>query len=1021
MPFGLPDYHKSLEHLHVGCEKNHAYFIPFADKESASSGVRDESPYFKTLIGEWNFKFFPSVTEIDDPYAVIFADEDKLPVPMNWQNALDRGFDTPNYTNVNYPYPVDPPHVPDENPAGVYSRSFTLSEQELCKKRMMLTFEGVDSCFYLYVNGSFVGYSQVSHMTSEFDVTALLHAGENEVRLVVLKWCDGSYLEDQDMYRASGIFREVYLLARDENRIADLFVKTDLNADFTAADITVDVTPVGAVELAYELTDADGAVLLSGNASVADEQTLTVGRLNAPRLWSDEIPYLYNLVITAGSEIINIPVGVRKIEIIGAVIYINGQKVKARGVNRHDSHHLLGHATPMEHIRRDLLIMKAHNCNMVRTSHYPNDPRFYALCDELGFYVCDESDIECHGIGIYRNTNELVGNPEWTEAFLDRGARMLERDKNHPCVIMWSVGNESGTGINHRLMSEFFKRRDPSRMVHAEDESRRAHHNYFEIQKGRDFYSPESLREYIDVESRMYPALAEIDEWYLGEKAKKPLFLCEYCHAMGNGPGDLKEYWDRIRTHDEFFGGCVWEYTDHSVAIGENVHADPHFTYGGDFGDYPNDGNFCVDGLVYPDRRPHTGFLELKQAQAPVKVEYSGGKLTVRSFRYFTSLCDLSLVYVIEKNGKPVASGRIGELDIAPLASESYDIKLPENMSGIVTLNAYVKQNTPAEWADVGHEIAAFQFVLCDELALGAAVPGGAALTENRNDYTVKFGETTVTVSKGSGRMTYDVDNGADTPAAPATPTIWRAPTDNDMKIQSKWYAQQFDKMVVKCYGTKAEVKGGAAVITASVSLGAAPVRPAVKMTLTYTFAKDCPVRVSCHAEVSNDAIWLPRFGFRFVLPENFEDITYFGYGPYESYEDKRLASRLSLFKTTATGNFEPYVRPQENSAHYGCRWATVTSIVGHGMMFAADSFSLSASHFSPEQLTKIRHNYELVPERETTVIIDYRNAGVGSNSCGPELLPEYRISEKEINFEFEFSPEFTGNVNPFKKYTKCK
>ena len=1019
MPFGLPDYHKSLEHLHVGCEKNHAYFIPFADKETALSGVRDESVYFKTLIGEWNFKFYPSVTEIEDAYAVAFGEEDKLLVPMNWQNALDRGFDTPHYTNTNYPFPTDPPHVPDENPAGVYSRTFTLTAEQLRAKEMMLTFEGVDSCFYLFVNGSFIGYSQVSHMTSEFNVTKHLHEGENEVRLVVLKWCDGSYLEDQDMYRASGIFREVYLLARDESRIFDLFVKTDLNADFTAADITVDVETVGEVELSYELIDAAGGAVLSGSAAVNGEKTLALGTVSSPKLWSDEIPYLYNLVITCGTETVNIPVGIRKVEIIGAVVYINGQKVKARGVNRHDSHPLLGHATPMEHIRRDLLIMKAHNCNMVRTSHYPNDPRFYAMCDELGFYVCDESDIECHGIGIYRNTNELVGNPEWSEAFLDRGARMLERDKNHPCVIMWSVGNESGSGLNHRLMSEFFKRRDPSRMVHAEDESRRAYHNYFEIQKGNDFDDPDSLREYVDVESRMYPPVSEIDEWYLGEKAKKPLFLCEYCHAMGNGPGDLKEYWDRIRTHDEFFGGCVWEYTDHSVAIGDNVHLDPHYTYGGDFGDYPNDGNFCVDGLVYPDRRPHTGFLELKQAQAPIKVDYADGKITVTSYRYFTSLSDLSLVYVIEKNGKAIAGGRIGELNVAALASESYAIDVPECKDGIVTLNAYIKQNTPTEWADVGYEVAAWQFVLSDSLERGKGIPAGASLVENYNDYTVKFGETVVTVSKVSGLITSVIDNGEQMLAAPVTPTVWRAPTDNDMKIKPKWYRAQYDKTVVKCYGTSAEQRDGEVVITASVSLAAAPVKPVARMTLTYTFAKNCPVRVCCCADIAEDAVWLPRFGFKFVLPEGFEDISYFGYGPYESYEDKRLASRLSTFKTTATKNFEPYVRPQENSAHFGCRWATVTSIAGHGVLFAADSFSLSASHFSPEQLTKIPHNYELVPERETTVIIDYRNSGIGSNSCGPELLPEYRISEKKINFEFEFSPEFTGNVNPFKKYTK--
>ena len=1019
MPFGIKDYHKGLEHLHVGCEKNHAYFIPYQDKETALAGTRDESVYFKTLIGEWNFKFYPSVTDVDDIYSVVFGEEDKLDVPMNWQNALDRGFDTPNYTNVNYPYPVDPPHVPDMNPLGVYSRSFTLTESELKKKEMMLTFEGVDSCFYLFVNGSFIGYSQVSHMTSEFNVTAYLKAGENEVRVAVLKWCDGSYLEDQDMYRASGIFREVYLLAREEKRITDLFVKTAVSDDFKSAFITLDVETKGKVNFSYELLDNEGAPVLSGKASVNGSSVVEIGNLENAKLWSDETPYLYNLVINAGEEVINIPVGVRRIEVVGPVIYINGEKVKARGVNRHDSHPLLGHATPMEHMRRDLLIMKAHNCNMVRTSHYPNDPRFYALCDELGFYVCDEADIECHGIGIYRNTNELVGNPDWSEAFLDRGRRMLERDKNHACIIMWSVGNESGSGLNHKLMSEYFKDRDPSRLVHAEDESRRAYHNYFEIQKGNAFDDPETLRAYIDVESRMYPSINEIKEWYLGEKAKFPLFLCEYCHAMGNGPGDLKNYWDLIRTHDEFFGGCVWEYTDHSVAIGDNVHLDPHYTYGGDFGDNPNDGNFCVDGLVYPDRRPHTGFLELKQAQAPLNVEYADGKLIVKSYRYFTSLSDLSLVYVVEKNGKPVITKRIGELEIAAKESAVYDVELPKDLSGVVTLNVYIKQNTPTEWADVGYDVASWQFIISDNLERLPATCGGAALTETNSEYTVTFGETVCRVSRITGLITSVVHEGKEMLAAPVTPTIWRAPTDNDRRVRRDWELQRFHEVETKCYGVRANVEDDRVVITSSIALGAKVRIPVAKMTLEYTFAKGCGVHLACSADIHKDAANLPRFGFKFVLPENFEDISYFGYGPYESYEDKRLASRLSLFKTTATKNFEPYVKPQENSAHYGCKWATVTSVAGHGMLFYADKFSLSASHFSPEQLTVIKHNYELVPERETTVIIDYRNAGIGSHSCGPELLPEYRISEKKIDFEFDFSPEFTGNINPFKKYTK--
>jgi len=710
---------------------------------------------------------------------------------------------------------------------------------------------------------------------------------------------------------------------------------------------------------------------------------------------------------------------VRRVEIVGNVILINGKGVKARGVNRHDSHHILGHATPMEHMKRDLLIMKAHNCNMVRTSHYPNDPRFYTLCDRMGFYVCDETDLECHGIGIYRDGNPLTDNPEWEGAYIDRAERMLERDKNHPSIIMWSVGNECGPGVNHKKMVEFFKSRDPHRLTHVEDESRRAHSIDVQKGQGKDMPIPsEVYREYIELESGMYIPIGTLKNVYLGKDKKYPMFLCEYCHAMGNGPGDLKEYWELIREHDNFFGGCVWEYTDHSAAIGDNVYAAPHFTYGGDFGEYPNDGNFCVDGLVYPDRRPHTGFLELKQAQAPIDVKYENGRLTVKSYRYFTTLEDISLVYTVEKNGRAIKSIRIGELDIAPLAEKTYDISLPDIKDGTVTLNVYAKQNNETEWAPLGYDVASWQFVLREGDEREEVTYTGASLTEDNNEYKVEFGESTLTVSKTSGLIISLIHEGKEMLSAPVTPTVWRAPTDNDRKIRREWEANNYHRMQTKCYSVSARTEGGAAVINADISLGAKACIPLMRMKLTYTIGIE-GIRVECDADVREDAPTLPRFGFRFLLPEGFEDIAYFGYGPYESYQDKRLASRLSLFKTTATDNFEPYIRPQENSAHYGCRYATVTATVGHGLLFAADSFSLSASHYSPEQLTAMKHNYELVPEKETTVIIDYRNAGIGSNSCGPELNPLYRVNEKKISFAFYFSPEFTGNIDPFSKMLK--
>ena len=1016
MPFGIPCYHKSQNTLHVGTEAPRAYFIPYSTEDEALRDRRDESPYFKTLIGKWNFKFYRSVYDITDLFE---TGEDKVCVPMNWQNVLGAGYDTPNYTNVNYPYPVDPPHVPEINPCGVYSREFTVGDEDL-KREVLLNFEGVDSCFYLFINGSFVGYSQVSHMTSEFNITSYLKAGKNEIRLAVLKWCDGSYIEDQDMFRASGIFREVYLLFRNKCGITDLFVKTDISDDFSEASISVRIKNRKNATVSAKLIDACGKQVLSADAQIAECGEIALGKIDSPRLWSDECPNLYTLVITSLDEVITIPVGIRKIEIKGNVILINGKKVKAKGVNRHDSHPILGHATPMEHIKRDLLIIKRHNCNMIRTSHYPNDPRFYTLCDKLGIYVVDEADIECHGIGIYNNGNVLTDNPEWTAAYLDRAERMLERDKNHPSIIIWSVGNESGPGLNHKKMAEYFKANDPSRLVHMEDESRRANVIEKEIEAGKAMSLPaDHFRTYMDFESMMYPSIDDIKKYYIGKNAKFPFFLCEYCHAMGNGPGDLKDYWDLIWKNDNFFGGCVWEYCDHSVAIGDNIYADPHYTYGGDFGDYPNDGCFCVDGLVYPDRRPHTGFLEVKQAYSPLAISYSNGRITVESRRFFKSLDDIALEYSVEVMGKTILSDSIGVLKIAPRARKSYPLCVPDLSDGIVTLNLIAKTVKHSDYAPAGHELGSWQFIIEDKVEAIAPVFRGARLEELTDCYKISFGETEARVSKTLGLITSFIHEGEQMLASPVTPTVWRAPTDNDRIIRTVWEANELHRLLPNCYEISGEELSDRVELTAKVTLGAPAHAPAVKMQIKYTFASGAPVKIETDAEIYRSLPTLPRFGFKFTLPEGYENIKYFGYGPMESYQDKNLAARLSLFETTATENFEPYVRPQENSSHFGTRCATVSAIYGHGFIFGANEFSFSASHFSPEALTATAHNYELKPERETTVIIDYRNAGIGSNSCGPELAPKYRIDEKNIHFTFSFSPTFVGNTDWVREWKK--
>lgn len=1001
MPLNIPNYHQSTETLHVGCEKPRAYFVPFPCGCASKHAERGESTFFKSLCGEWNFKFFKSVNDVCD---LSTEGSDKLTVPMSWQMALGRGYDVPNYTNVNYPIPYDPPFVPDENPCGLYSRKFTVPAA-MAGKKIYLNFEGVDSAFYVWVNDEFAAYSQVSHMTSEIDVTSLVHAGENEIKVLVLKWSDGTYLEDQDMWRMSGIFREVYLLFRDETHIRDIFVHCDLDDSFTDADFTADVDVTGKATVEWTLDCPCGETISSGKCDVDESGKIVVPTVKNAKLWSDEEPNLYSLTLHCGNEYITLPIGARRVEIKDGCVVINGKKVKAKGVNRHDSHHLLGHATPVEHMVRDIMIMKAHNVNMVRTSHYPNDPRFTALCDKYGIYVCDETDLETHGA---RPWYALSRSPEWEGEYVDRVQRMVERDKNHPCVIFWSLGNESGWGQNHVAMHTWIKSRDTSRIVHYEGA------NY-------DYNDGKYLRDVTDIESRMYPNPTWCDNYCKNPERDEPLFLCEYSHAMGNGPGDLRDYWEVIEANDNFFGGCVWEFIDHSVAIGDK-YGDPSFTYGGDFGDHPNDGNFCVDGLVYPDRRVHTGLEELKQAIMPVAVrEVKPGTVAIKSRRYFKSLSDISMAWTVKVDGKAVKSGVHPNLDIAPEAEKVFEI-VPENelpAHGTVTLDLSFRQNKPTEWADVGYEVGFAQFIYeRAEKIKAAPALYPVELCENREEYTVTVGETVYKISKFSGMITDICDNGEHLITKPVVPQIWRAPTDNDRNVQWDWRNSSIHNAKVKCYSTEVvKADESEAVILSKISLAAAPNEVVLRADITYTVKYGMGIKIACDVKWNIQKKHYPRFGMRLTMPEGAEQMRYFGYGPNESYVDKRLASKLGEYKSTVTENYEPYVFPQENSSHWGCRWADVHTVAGHGFLFTScEPFSFNASHFSPEQLTETRHHYELKREPETTVMLDMRMDGIGSNSCGPELAEKYRFNETEFSSSVTIKPVFAAEVNPYRE-----
>ncbi len=1021
MKGNIKDYHKSLEKLHVGTEAPHAYFIPYDSVES-SALPRNYSRFFTSLIGTWDFKYYPSVEEVPDLCTHEVEFSETLEVPKNWQMELDRAYDVPQYTNVRYPYPIDPPNVPAENPAGLYRRYFEVNASELNGKDLMLNFEGVDSCFYLFINKKFVGYSQVSHALSEFNITDFVNNGKNELLVLVLKWCDGSYLEDQDMYRLSGIFREVYLLARDNARIEDIFVKTELSEDLSEAQITAEVKTKGNLGVSYELLDKDGISLLSGSENLNGEGVLDIGELTAPKLWSSELPYLYTLLLKAGEEVIRIAIGVRKIQVLGRVVYINDKKVKLLGANRHDSHPYLGHWTPIDHVKRDIMIMKAHNMNTVRTSHYPNDPKFYEMCDEYGLYVIDEADCECHGMGNSLYDTPLTTSPDWSEAYLDRARLMLERDKNHPSIVMWSVGNECGAGLNNELMANYYKERDPSRLVHSEEDSRMARQYWHDKSAGKPIpegISPEHYRSYTDVESRMYPSPTEIEETYLkNEDITRPFFLCEYCHAMGNGPGDLLEYQELIDKYDSFLGGCIWEFCDHSVAVGEDKYNDPHFLYGGDFGEYPHDGCFCVDGLVYPDRRPHVGILEAKQVYKPFSANYENGILTVFNKRRFKSLADLTLYYEFERFGKAVSSGSLGELDVPAEGEISFDLPAP-SVDGITTLTIYARQNVATEWAPIGYEVGSEQFILSDKTSALPALRSAATLTETSEGFTVHFKDSRVLIGRHTGLIESIIYKGKEMLANSVKPTFIRALTDNERNLRAEYINNELlDRIETRLYGISAESKDGVVTVNASLKAAAPSKRPLATLNISYVSSGDA-LEIKTDAKIAERPSFLPRFGYDFRLCEGFEKLTYFGYGPYESYEDKRRASRLSLFETTVNDNFEHYVRPQENGAHFGVRYAMVSSYQGASLFFAAKEFSLSASHFTTKALLNTAHDFELKPEKETTVIIDYRQSGVGSNSCGPTLAQKHRLSEKEFSFSFFLLPTEAANLSLEEEYSK--
>jgi beta-galactosidase/beta-glucuronidase len=642
IPAALPDWQNPAV-LARNREPAHTSLVPFADVDSAQEDDRAASPFFRLLNGAWRFFYARRPGDVPAGFeAESFVTEawDTLPVPGNWQM---HGYGTPNYTNIRYPYPVEPPHVPDDNPVGCYRREFAVPPAWE-GRRVFLTFEGVNSAVDPEVNGRPVGYSQGSHMPVEFDVTDCVRQGGNLVAVQVYQWCDGSYLEDQDMWRLSGIFRDVYLTARPIGFIRDVQIHTEL--DETSTDATLSVRALGSRAGGGRVTAGlyDAARKLVAEAAL-DGSGAAALAVAAPRKWSAEEPNLYTLLVTQSDaegrvqEVLRYAVGFRQVRVENGRLRLNGVPLVLRGVNHHDTHPDLGHALPWETMVRDVVLMKRHNVNTVRTAHYPPDPRFLDLCDRYGLYVIDEADLETHGFGEVGDLNQLSDDPAWEAAYRDRAERLVARDRNHPSVIMWSLGNESGYGRNHDAMARLVREADPTRPIH---------------------YEQAGDAPVVDVVSAMY---ASVDR--LVEEGKKddprPYFLCEYAHAMGNGPGSLKEYWEAIEAHPRLLGGCVWEWADHGIRR-RTADGAEWFAYGGDFGDEPNDGNFCIDGLVSPDRVPHPGLLELKKVYEPVRVvarDLRAGRVVIQNRYQFASLAHLAAHWELRWGGELLQQGAL--------------------------------------------------------------------------------------------------------------------------------------------------------------------------------------------------------------------------------------------------------------------------------------------------------------------------------------------------------------------------
>ena len=1010
----VPRYYEDLSVLHENTMPARAYFIPASKRMDNLVEHREESDRMQLLNGTWKFQYFNSIYDVQEPFFEKDYDTenfDEIQVPSVWQMA---GYDTHQYTNIRYPFPFDPPYVPQDIPCGTYAHTFVYHKDENAPKAF-LNFEGIDSCFYVWINGSYVGYSQVSHMTSEFDITDLLRDGENSIAVLVMKWCDGSYLEDQDKFRMSGIFRDVYILKRPKQAISDYHIKTRI--EDMLAKVEIEMKFYSPLNVKISIEDRNGAVVALG--SIAEEGTAVL-EIASPELWNTENPYLYKLILETENEVIVDHIALRKIEIKDQVIYLNGQKIKFRGVNRHDSDPVTGFTINLEQITTDLTLMKQHNFNAIRSSHYPNAPFFYEMCDKYGFMVIDEADIEAHGpFMIYRKEDtdynrfkrwneKIADDPVWEEAIVDRVKLMVERDKNRFCIVMWSMGNESAYGCNFEKALEWTKNFDPDRITQYESARYR---NYDET------YDYSNL----DVYSRMYPALSEIQE-YLDKDGSKPFLLVEYCHSMGNGPGDFEDYFQMIQDNDKMCGGFVWEWCDHAIAHGTAENGKTIYAYGGDHGEEIHDGNFCMDGLVYPDRTVHTGLLEYKNVYRPARVisyDKESGELVLHNYMDFDDLKDyVKISYELTQDGLVISKGKLPEVSAAPHSEGKINLKInvPESGKCYLKFIYHLKKELPLldedhilgfDEIEVSQKDAKCQ--LAEKWVEKTVTDSELQVSEDDTQIHIKGREFAYTIDRRTALFTEMKFAGREYLNHPMELNIWRAPTDNDMYIKSEWKKAHYDKAYTRAYTTEVVQGKHGVKITSHASVVAETVQKILDVTITWKI--EAAGKIDADIAVTKDDEFpdLPRFGVRMFLDKKLSAARYFGMGPQESYCDKHQAASHGLYQANVDDLHEDYIRPQENGSHYDCEYVELNNSRYGIVVSAENAFSFNASYYTQEELEKKTHNYELIESDSVVFCVDYALNGIGSNSCGPVVLDQYRFDDVLFRFQFTLIPYVKG------------